>query len=303
MPVDAKAPATTSTQNTDHTSEENNDATKEFEQEHQETPQLLQPSEAATFLDIAEQKSIDDANIIHKPGFFKSGSEKRKQMVPLTIEEENELTEDKEEHKPRARHTELRGEHLCGKQCNNHTINNTKLNAIPLLSRFSFNSAPKLICEKNLSPDFYQPFLQELFTVIANNEFEQFFILTGSAAKQLQNSEERNPNDIDLLLKNSDLMEGSAKLKKVLGQMQGISMVSDDLSGTFSIQYNGKLFKIQAIDSQTSRHCFPAKADENKYQYAGAILMLDASVIPQKEVFDIDEDFDSDIAFERIINF
>lgn len=83
---------------------------------------------------------------------------------------------------------------------------------LPLFTLFNMNT-PKYDYEKDLPPDLYQPFLQELFTLLAKNYSEMSFIVTGSAAKQLQNNKERNPNDIDILLKKDDLIEGTAIIK------------------------------------------------------------------------------------------
>ncbi|WP_298623891.1 hypothetical protein [uncultured Legionella sp.] len=295
MPDDAKKPQTLSL-NTDHSTQEGDDSTNELTKGSQDTQQSQESSEAMS-LDNTEQKTKNNASGVHQPVFF-SGP-KRKQMVPLL---KTEAEEETTEYKPRTKHTELCDDPLCdcGEQHDINSKQSINLQKPSVLSRFSFNSAPKLDYEKNLSPDFYQPFLQELFTLIAKNSFDKLFILTGSAAKQLQNSTERNPNDIDLLLKNADLVEGTAKLKKMLVQMSGVSVAHDDCAGTLSIQYKGTLFKVQVIDSQTSKHCFPAKKDENKHQQVGAIVMLDAAVIPQKEFSDVEDDLGSDIEIECI---
>ena len=251
--------------------------------------------------ELRKEPAFETNNISERPqqDFFRTGTI-RKKMQPRLENEANE-SEQENEHKPRTRHAELYSEPAGIKECQLGQENIK--NGMRHLSRFSFNKAPKLNYEKNLSPDFYQPFLQELFALFAKNKFTNSFILTGSAAKQLQNTSERNPNDIDILIKNDDLVEGTMKLKTVLAKMNGVSIAGDDLAGTLGINYQGTLFKIQLIDYQTSRHCCPMKEDLDKLQIKDAIIMLDALVIPKKELSDTEDDCSSEIEITEVITF
>ena len=252
--------------------------------------------------EIRKEPTLENINISGRQhqDFFRTGTT-RKKMQPKLENEANE-SEQENEYKSRVRNTELYYKPADAKECQ-LSLGNTK-NGMRHLSRFSFNKAPKLNYENNLSPDFYQPFLQELFALFTKNKFINSFILTGSAAKQLQNTSERNPNDIDILLKNDDLVEGTMKFKTVLAQMNGVSIAGDDQAGTLGINYQETLFKIQLIDYQTSRHCFPMKEDLDKLQNNDAIIMLDALVIPKKEESDTDDDdCSSEIEITEIIKF
>ncbi len=63
--------------------------------------------------------------------------------------------------------------------------------------------------DDDLSPDLYIPFLQKLFNILEKDSHHSF-LLTGSAAKQLQDQQLKNPNDIDLIMDiKDDLDEGA----------------------------------------------------------------------------------------------
>lgn len=214
---------------------------------------------------------------------------KRKEMEPIQDEDEDE-EHDTGNFVSRKRNTLEQGIKIMNYN-----------NKLPTFAFFSIsNDSSEPDYADNLSLDFYKPFLQELFKVLTEKFAENSFLLTGSAAKQLQNNAERNPNDIDILLLKDDLVEGSAKLRAVINQIHGVSSVSNELRGALGITYNGTLFKVQAIDSHTSSHCFPPKQDRDKLKIDGNIVMLDALVIPQK---DEDDDIDfgnDDIVFETL---
>lgn len=154
----------------------------------------------------------------------------------------------------------------------------------PALASFSIDNAiAKPDFEQNLPATVYQPFLEELFELLATEFPMHQFILTGSAAKQLQDPSKPNPNDLDFLMGNEDLIQGISQIKAVLKQM-GVQFTFDDMGGTIVVAHNGHAIKIQLIDAHTSYHCYPPKAQLNDLRANGSIRMLAAAVIPEVEI-------------------
>ncbi|CAM4487791.1 MAG: hypothetical protein LEGION0403_FIIPPAGN_00392 [Legionella sp.] len=111
-------------------------------------------------------------------------------------------------------------------------------------------------------------------------EFPQHqFILTGSAAKQLQDSTKPNPNDLDFLMGNEDLVQGISQIKAIL-KLMAVQFTFDDLRGTLVVVHAGHAIKIQLIDAHTSNHCYPPKDQLKDLRANGSIRMLAAAVIP-----------------------
>ncbi|MGL6029554.1 MAG: hypothetical protein ACRC0B_00640 [Legionella sp.] len=160
------------------------------------------------------------------------------------------------------------------------------------LTAFTINTVrPLPAYEKDLAPEFYQTFLQQLFKALAPQQepsdilkivtyvkAKSLFILTGSAAQQLQDSNHRNPNDIDILC-NQDLHQAQHILVNRLNILNA-KCVFDDQNGTMIISYNNKCFKLQLIDRANSPHCFPAQQETIKIN---GIVMLKASTIPKPD--------------------
>lgn len=165
--------------------------------------------------------------------------------------------------------------------------NNTLIPPAPItLAAFDIAAPQPLPAyEKNLAPEFYQLFLQELFKELKCNEVfndilefkkpEHLFVLTGSAAKQLQDSSQRNPNDIDILCY-QDLHQARYALTMKLTNLDA-SIISDDLNGTLIINYKNKHFKLQLIDCSYSPQCFPPQKTTVDVD---GVLMIESSIIP-----------------------
>lgn len=152
--------------------------------------------------------------------------------------------------------------------------------------------------EKNLPSTVYQPFLEDLFKLLADEFPRHQFILTGSAAKQLQDPTKPNPNDLDFLMGNEDLIQGISQIKAVLKKM-GVEFTFDDMRGTLVVVHEGHAIKIQVIDAHTSYHCYPPKAQLNDLRANGSIRMLAAEAIPVVETSDDIIDLDGN---ELIVN-
>lgn len=155
----------------------------------------------------------------------------------------------------------------------------------PVLARFSIENTPvKPVFARNLSSTVYQPFLEKLFKLLTLEFPQHQFILTGSAAKQLQDPTLPNPNDLDFLMGNEDLIQGLSQIKAVLKQM-AVEFTFDDSAGTLVVVYDTHAIKIQVIDKYTSSHCYPPKEMLKDLCTNGSIRMLSAAVIPVVETF------------------
>ncbi len=164
----------------------------------------------------------------------------------------------------------------------------------PALTSLSVDSTVvKPNFEKNLPPTVYQPFLEQLFQLLAAEFPRHQFILTGSAARQLQDATKPNPNDLDFLMGNEDLIQGLSQIKVVLKKM-AVEFKFDDLCGTLVIVHGGHALKIQLIDAHTSYHCYPLKTQLNDLRVNGSIRMLSAAVIPEVEASDDLSDLNGD---------
>lgn len=162
----------------------------------------------------------------------------------------------------------------------------------PVLASFSIDEpVVKPDFEENLPTTVYQPFLEDLFKLLLAEFPKHQFILTGSAAKQLQDATKPNPNDLDFLMGNEDLIQGLSQIKAVLKQM-AVQFTFDDMRGTLVVVHNDHAIKIQLIDAHTSYHCYPPKAQLNDLRAHGSIRMLAAAVIPEvdinHEIIDLD---------------
>ncbi|MDR3501507.1 MAG: hypothetical protein P4L79_02895 [Legionella sp.] len=155
----------------------------------------------------------------------------------------------------------------------------------PLTNFFIDNTVEKPDFEQNLPSTVYQPFLEDLFKLLAAEFPQHQFILTGSAAKQLQDPTKPNPNDLDFLMGNEDLVQGISQIKAVLKKM-AVQFTFDDLRGTLVVVHDGHAIKIQLIDAHTSYHCYPPKDQLNDLRANGSIRMLAAGVIPEVDLSD-----------------
>ncbi|MFJ1268106.1 hypothetical protein ACD661_06025 [Legionella lytica] len=153
----------------------------------------------------------------------------------------------------------------------------------PVLASFSIeNTTAKPLFDQDLPSTVYQPFLEQLFNWLALDFPENQFILTGSAAKQLQDPTLPNPNDLDFLMGNEDLIQGLSQIRAVLKKM-AVEFTFDDASGTLVVVHDAYAIKIQVIDTYNSHHCYPPREKLKDLCTNGSIRMLSAAVIPVVE--------------------
>lgn len=136
----------------------------------------------------------------------------------------------------------------------------------------------------NLPPTIYKPFLQQLFSVLAKTKSNHGFVLTGSAARQLQDPNHKNPNDIDILMDvGSDLDVEMALLISALKNIPSAGIVYNNNEGTLGVYYSETLIKLQLIDFKTGPHCYPPIWQEKKIKQEETIKMMSTEIIPVKQ--------------------
>lgn len=163
------------------------------------------------------------------------------------------------------------------------------LNFFAPLTPFTISVPLKPEHNKDLSPTIYKPFLIKLFNLLSMADPQHPFVLSGSAAKQLQNDKLRNPNDIDILTCSEELVQAHAKIIAALQQIPNTEVVFNDKQGTLMVSLENVVIKIQLIDTHTSRHCYPPAGQFQLYEENGEIPMLAAAVIPEREVITNDD--------------